>query len=484
MTAQAPGKTERDIQGRDILGRAIAVGFLLAVVFTALAHGAVEPWSVFVFESIVLALVVIWAIKVIVDKRLAITIPKAALPIAALALVGLAQSVAFEDGAGRWTSLSKNVEATRGAVTVLIFLLIAFIIAANLFSTRERLVALANFLVVYGLAMALFALVQHFTWNGKFYWLRPNTVSISPFGPFVNHNHFSGYMEMLIAVPIALIVTRAVGREMRLMCGFAAVMMGIASVMSLSRGGMISLAAEMIFVVFVSFSLARKRRQSAGRSGARALFPSAASQALAAAFIAAIIIAGVFWIGADAVITRVTKGQDVSANAEKESFHSSRGWVWRDTLAMISANPLLGVGLGAYGTAFPIYSKSDGSLRVPQAHNDYLQVLADCGVVGGAIALWFLVVLFRTFAAGAGSADPLLRALALASGAGTFAILVHSVFDFNLQLPSNALLFLLLTAVASAVAALRGNENSLALRATALRKGEEVAASFVRRVSP
>ncbi len=480
MTAQTSGNTKRDP-----LGRMIAVGFLLAVVFTALAHGAVEPWSVFVFEAIVLALVTVWAIKIIADKRLVITIPKTALPVAALVMVGLAQSLAVEDGAGRWTSLSKNVEATRGAVTVLIFLLVAFIIAANFFVTRERLLALANFLVIYGLAMALFALVQHFTWNGKFYWLRPNTVSISPFGPFVNHNHFSGYMEMLIAVPIALIITRAVSREMRLMCGFAAVMMGIASIMSLSRGGMISLAAEMIFIVFVSLKLARKRRQTSGERAARARFPFAASQALAAVFIAAIIIAGVFWIGADAVITRVTQGQDVSAGGEKESFHSSRGWVWRDTLSMISANPLLGVGLGAYGTAFPIYSKSDGSLRVPQAHNDYLQVLADCGIVGGIIALWFLVALFRSFAAGVRLHDPLLRALALAGGAGAFAILVHSVFDFNLQLPSNALLFLLLTAVTSVVAATsRDKENSLALRATALDKSEEVAASFVRRVSP
>jgi O-antigen ligase len=477
MTARASGKTQRDIPGR-----MIAVGSLLAVAFTALAHGAVEPWSVFVFEAIVLALVAVWAIKIVIDKRLVITIPKAALPVAALALVGLAQSVAFEDGAGRWMSLSKNVEATRGAVTVLIFLLAAFVIAANFFATRERLLALANFLVIYGLAMALFALVQHFTWNGKFYWLRPNTVSISPFGPFVNHNHFSGYIEMLIAVPIALIITRAVGREMRLMCGFAAVMMGIASVMSLSRGGMISLAAEIVFIVFVSLRLARSRRQTACGSGAR--FPLAASQALAAVFIAAIIIAGVFWIGADAVINRVTQGQAVSPGAEKESFHSSRGWVWRDTLSMIGSNPLLGVGLGAYGTAFPIYSKSDGSLRVPQAHNDYLQVVADCGVVGGAIAVWFLVVLFRSFATGVRSRDPLLRALALASGAGAFAILVHSVFDFNLQLPSNALLFLLLTAVASVVAASRDKESSLALRATALRGGEEVAASLVRRVSP
>jgi O-antigen ligase len=115
---------------------------------------------------------------------------------------------------------------------------------------------------------------------------------------------------------------------------------------------------------------------------------------------------------------------------------------------MIRANPLLGVGLGAYDTAFSIYSQSDGSIRVPQAHNDYLQVVADCGIVGGLIALWFIVLAFRAVARGAQSHDPIYSGLAIGTGAGLFGILVHSVFDFNLQLPSNALLFLLLSAVA------------------------------------
>jgi O-antigen ligase len=120
---------------------------------------------------------------------------------------------------------------------------------------------------------------------------------------------------------------------------------------------------------------------------------------------------------------------------------------------MIRANPIVGVGLGAYGTAFPVYTKSDGSLRVPQAHNDYLQIVADGGIVGGLIALWFLVSVFRVIARGLKSHDGLYAGLALGTGAGIFAILVHSIFDFNLQLPSNALLFLLLVAVASHIGA-------------------------------
>lgn len=441
------------------LNKTISVGLLIAVVFAALAHGAVEPWSLFVFELIVVALVLLWSIKVVADKRLTLAVPEAALPIAGLVAVGLAQSIAFTDHNGRWLSLSRNVGFTRAAVIVLIFLLIGFLIAANFFADRTRLSRLGHFLVIYGLAMALFALIQHFTWNGRFYWVRP-TEAPSPFGPFANHNHFAGYMELLLPLPIALIITRAVRLELRVLYGFAAAVMGIAAVLSLSRGGIISIAAGMGFLIVMSLRLPRQRLTKS-----RMLrVPHLASRLAMVISIVVVISAGIFWIGADPVINRITQGQPPTDGNQEETFFRSRGWVWRDTFTMIRANPLLGVGLGAYETAFSIYTKGDGSLRVAQAHNDYLQVVADSGVVGGALALWFLVSLFRTVARGTRSSDPLYAALALGSGAGIFGILIHSLFDFNLQLPSNALLFLLLAAVASHVGAEAKDKDGSAVR--------------------
>jgi len=445
---------------RERLSRTIAVGFLIAVVFTALAHGAVEPWSLFIFEAIIVVLLLLWSIKVIADKGLTLNFPQLAFPIAALVVVGLAQSIAFADSTGRLLSLSRNVGYTRAAVTALIFLLASFLVASNFFSNRGRLSALAHFLVIYGLAMALFALVQHFTWNGRFFWLRPTEVT-TPFGPFANHNHFAGYMELLIPIPIALIITRAVTIELRLLFGFAAALMGVAAVLSLSRGGMISIAASMLFLVVMSLHVARKRRKSTSKGALYRL----ASQVASVIAIGAVISVGIAWIGADPVLNRVTQGQQLGGGSTKETFYSSRGWVWRDTMTMIGANPLLGVGMGAYDTAFAIYTKSDGSIRVPQAHNDYLQVVADCGVVGGLIALWLVVLLFRAIFRGARSTDPLYSALALGCGAGIFAMLIHSLFDFNLQLPSNALLFLLLSAVVVRVGSLAGNTEGSTARA-------------------
>jgi O-antigen ligase len=435
------------------LNKTISVGLLVAVVFSALAHGAVEPWAVFVFEVMVVALILLWSIKVAADRRFKLTVPRAALPIAALIAVGLAQSIALTDSDGRWLSLSKNVGYTRGALTVLIFLFACFLIATNFFTTRDRLSKLSHFLVIYGLAMAMFSVIQYLTWSGRFYWLR-RTEATSAFGPFANHNHFAGYMELLIPIPVALIVARAVRPELRVLYGFAAAMMGIAVVLSLSRGGIISMTAGLLFLGVMSLGL--KRRPSKGTSYIAS--PLVSRIALLGVIVGA-VSAGIFWIGADPVINRIAQGQ--SSGGVRETFFTSRGWVWRDTATMISANPILGVGLGAYETAFSIYTKSDGSLRVPQAHNDYLQIVADCGVAGGLLAVWFLVVLFQAVTRGIRSSDPLYAALSLGSGAGIFGILVHSLFDFNLQLPSNALLFLVLSAVACHVgAAVRDREAS------------------------
>jgi O-antigen ligase len=121
---------------------------------------------------------------------------------------------------------------------------------------------------------------------------------------------------------------------------------------------------------------------------------------------------------------------------------------------MIRHNPLTGVGLGAYETAYPIYARENGTQGVTaEAHNDYLQILADAGVIGAMLALWFIWALFRAIARGVRSPDPLTAAIALGGGAGLFGLLVHSIFDFNLHLPSHAMVFLFLSMVISNIGA-------------------------------
>lgn len=431
------------------LDKGIVFGLLALMVFATLVFGAVEPWSIAVVSLWVLVLLMLWGIKSFAERSLVLVLPSPVVPMAILLLYGIYQAISLRDERGRPWSISMDVELTRMTIEVLAVLLIALILLSNSLLSRDRLRMFANFLIFWGLAQSLFGMIQYFTWNGKYYWLfEPSVTPSSPFGSFVNHNHFAGYVEMIVPVPLGLLIVSAVRGEIAAIYGFSAAVMGVATILSLSRGGMISLVAGIMFVVILGLrpSMMRRAPSEAMR------FPLFLSRMAAAAVIVATIGAGVAWVGADAVINRVERtalpGEERAANgARRETFFKARGWIWRDTGEMIRNNWITGVGLGAYQTAYSIYSRHDGSLTVGQSHNDYLQVLADCGIVGAGAVLVFAVLLFRDILKAVRHRDAFLSGLALGSGGGVFAMLVHSLFDFNLQLPSNALLFLSLAAV-------------------------------------
>jgi len=95
------------------------------------------------------------------------------------------------------------------------------------------------------------------------------------------------------------------------------------------------------------------------------------------------------------------------------------------------------------------YDTRNGYLRLEQAHNDYLQVLADGGLVGGALGIAFILILFRQGFTRRETDDKFRRGVATGALAGCFAVLVHSFFDFTLHTTANALLFLILAALAT-----------------------------------
>ena len=457
------------------LDRSIAAGLIVVIVFAALAHGVVEPWSVLLFQLMSAALVLLWAVKVFVERRLEMIIPRTAWPLICLIFFGLAQSLAWYDGAGHRRSLSLDVDATRGTVMMLCCLLVCCLLAANFLTSRERLRMFARVATIYGLALAFLALVQHFAGGEYTYWPWPLRAGAT-FGPFVNRDHFAAYTELLVAMPVALIVKRYVRSEKALLYGVAAMIMGVAMIFTLSRGGMISLFAELMFIA--ALGIKRSSRLPNGFGQGRAEKGRRAMEVVIVAAILVAVVSGVVWLGAEPVINRIATGNPDSSDLSRiQSFHSVRGAIWQDTWRMIRENPITGVGLGAYETAYPIYAWDKGMDAITaQAHNDYLQILSDAGLIGGALALWFLVAALGATIRGASLRDPLLSGVALGSGAGVFGLLVHSLFDFGLQSPSHAVLFLSLSAVASHIGAMA--EEPLPRRAASA----ESVASFVSEV--
>ncbi len=451
MTREAKSY-DQGLTAGDKLGIAVILGLLLTMVVSTLAFGSVEPWSIAILDLMIVLLLLLWGIKIFADGKLTFSMPATALPLIVVLVYGALQGFSFTDQNGRRWSISMDAEATRLSLEVTLCLTIAMLVAANFFEGRERIALLRNFLIFFGFGLSVFGLIQHFTWNGKYYWIfDPLMPASSPFGPFVNHNHFAGYIEMIVPIPVALIVTRAVRGEISLLYGFAAMLMSVATIISLSRGGMVSLVSGIMFVII--FGLRPSMVKEGASSSLR--FPLFLSRVGAAAVLVFTIGAGIWWMGSDAVVRRIEKTdistEERSSTPGRETIYQSRGWIWRDTLSMIRQNWVLGVGLGAFETTYPIYSRRDGYTTVSQAHNDYLQILADAGVIGALAALAFIFLVFRDSFRGQRHRDPDLSAIALGCGGGIFALLVHSLFDFNLQLPSNALLFLILTAVISSI---------------------------------
>ena len=380
-----------------------------------------------------IGLLLSWGLKAAIDRRLEMTIPAAALPLSALLLLRIVQSVAFTGQDGDRMSLSMDVEATRQTLTIIFFLAFAFVAAANFLATRERLLWLANVLTVFGALLAAFALVQHFTWNGRIYWLRLSDQTV--FVPFVNHNHFAGYMAMIVPMPLALMV-QVVRGQARLLYGFAAALMGTAAIVSNSRSGVISLAASIVLMMILN-----KR-----------------SWRFLIAGVGLAMIAGVLWIGASGVVEHF--GEAVDQLVHSGTPDVGRATIWQGTLSMIRAHPILGVGLGAYVTIYPTYENAPSLLRINYAHNDYLQILAEGGIVGGIIAVWFIAVILSRMYRGIASRNPLAAGMSLAAGAGIVAVLIQSLSDTDLQIPSNALLFLVLSAVVSCAGTFAQTQNS------------------------
>lgn len=237
-------------------------------------------------------------------------------------------------------------------------------------------------------------------------------------------------MEMAIAMPLGMLFTGSVAKDKRLIYGTAAVLMGVSIVLSGSRGGLISLVLLVGFLVFLSY-LQRDRG-------------SPFLKAVLGVAILFAIVAGTAFVGGENTLKRISEEETIAEGLV------SRPQIWRTTLRMIEDNLPFGVGLGAYGVAYTKYDEASGFERVEQAHNDYLQVVSDAGLVGGVLGLAFIFLIFRKGLAAVRIMNVERRGYAIGAFGGIFGVLVHSLFDFNLHTTAVALLFLAFVAILTA----------------------------------
>jgi O-antigen ligase len=454
-----------------LLDRLILGGLLLAIFVAPWPFGSVEFYAVDALAALGLVLLGLWVIKGVVEKGITLLLTPMHWVLLAFLALCLAQVVplpfAVHQGVYRWNRISLDPGATNRAIIKFSALLSYFFLASQVVCTRRRLSVVVNVLIVLGFAVAVVGILNKLTFNGRILWFRESEFALNAFGPFVNRNHFAGFMELLIPLPLALIVGRGVGRDKWIIYGFMTAMMGTALVLSASRGGILSLSIQLLMFPLLARREWRQRKQlkdwSSTEVGALILPPSGTVPALPGEFSGAqnrheawryilgslvfvgCIIAGVIWIGAEPVVTRFSLSDQV-AHA-RPIVQQLRPATWKNTIKMIRANPVFGIGLGAYPKIYPHYDESTGYFLVDAAHNDYLQVLADLGIIGGALGGAFVMVFIMLSRKALAAPGHLERSAALGSTVGCIGLFAHSFVDFNLQITANALVFLILVAL-------------------------------------
>lgn len=428
-------------EAQNELGRwsaVLYVGLLVLAVWAPLPFGSVEPWAVGLLRVGAIALATVWALGCAARGTLVLGASPLQLCLFAAAGLAFVQSVALP-GFG---TMSVDPYASRNAAATLLTFAVLFSAALVALDRPHRLQRTAAVLFVVGFALSVLGVLQSAAGVGAIYGLRQTGTTF--FGPFANKNHFAGLMEVLLPLGLGPLVAGSVRRERRGLVVFAAVLICVALVLSRSRGGLFSLCAEIAFLVLVAVSV----RPSHGHSRWR----TAGVGVLGGVTLAACVAFGVLWVGSDDVVASLA---DLPDTATSDTALSRNG-IWNDSARLIGERPLLGSGVGAYGVAFSAVTSGSGGAVVHHAHNDFLQVLVDAGASGGLIAILFGVGLGIAVARSARNRDPILRGIALGASTGCFGLLVHSLIDFNLQIPSNALAFLVSVALVVRAAALGG----------------------------
>jgi hypothetical protein len=295
---------------------------------------------------------------------------------------------------------------------------------------RENVLKFYRFLVLIGVLEALLGLIQYFLFPGWIFNFQNPFYRSS--GTLINHNHFAGLLEMLIPVALACayIATERFGDFARsYMSVFAASFMGLAVLFALSRMGIL---AAMVTILFLGFIIRVRHSQRNLPTGL-------------GLGVIVLVLAGALWIGIDSVALRYSE-----LSGDDALFREGRILVFSDTVRMILANPL-GIGIGHYQDTFRQYQTYRPELLFDHAHNDYLETIAEWGLPI-AFAFWasLFFLLYRSVRAFFTVSSIEQRGALLACVGAIFSIFVHSLADFNLQIPSNAMLFFTFAGIASA----------------------------------
>lgn len=434
--------------------KTVEIILALTLIGGALAFGGVQTITYTILELVIFGLLLVVLVQQTLrgEIRLPLPIwPVLFAGVVVLQLIPLPVSLAGKISPHRLADFSLLPQATWAALSVyphdtllnlikLLAYLSAFVLAAWATDYRKGRSALIRGLIVLGLFEAAYGIVQYLTgWQKIFTYTKKYDLEEAT-GTYINRNHFAGLLEMVLPFVVAAAfysfqvwashrygyekgpeaAERSSAAYQTLFYSFLLIIMFVAVIFSRSRMGILVTVFTIGLVAVLGQLRARRKTWLLGIG----LF-------LACAFGYGL------WIGLGPVLTRFEAVSD-PAYLRMEGRIS----IWQDTVRVIRDYPLSGTGLGTFDLVYRQYQTTLVSQGVEHAHNDFLQTAVETGLPGA--ALLFLPIFFLLAKLVFSFLDdprPYRRAMTLGCIGSTLALLLHSITDFNLRLPANALVF-------------------------------------------
>ena len=420
IAADYSGVLEPESQLVRVLDGALVASLCLLLAFGPLAFGAVQEWAICTLEVGAAVCLSLWVVR-----ELARRVPEVHRNALFLPIVLFAALVCVQLLSGHtayWSATWRNglLWAAYGMI---------FFAATQCLRRTACIRSFAFFFTAFGFLVAFFAIVQQFTGNGSLYWVVPNRYSGGVYGPYVDHAHYAGLMEMLVPIPLVFAMMNRWQRSQRVLFAFAALLMASTIFLSKSLGGIVAFVAQMVILAII----AGLRERSRG-------------QVLLLLLMAVLLTVWLAMLSPGGISERMAQLHDPLGKADA----GDRLLMVKDSLKMITARPVLGWGLGTFPVVYPSFRSFYTNFFVNEAHNDYVQTAVETGLVGFAIVCGFVGLFYRASLRRIERWRTDIRsAMSLAAMIGVTGILVHSFCDFNLQIPANAALFFALAALAT-----------------------------------
>jgi O-antigen ligase len=431
--------------------RAIEWMLFALLAFCPIGFGAVVAWSEGVFLALASAIAITFCAKMVVRRDARCVWSWSYLPIVLFVLLVLVQLTPLPESF--LGNISPNTietrsrllqdlpqtsapelltfyrEATVRQLRLLLAVAAIFVVVVNVFQRIEPIRRLLIAMTFIGLAEAVLALAQDLSHSDSIYWTIRVYDGLALAGSFVNHSHFGQFMNLSIGAAIALFLlewheghaqpdqhnARPFKAGEAALAIFTIVTGSVALLLSLTRGGMISM------LVAAAFSFMVLRFKIRGRS-----------QLVKTISLCAVLIAlAVAWSGFDHVYHRMSSLTESRAG-------NWRGQMLKDVFAAWKLYPIFGTGLGTFRVVFPMFDHSQTLAVATHAENEYAQLLVETGEIGLVLIIVFLATVWRSFAQAIRGRATSATAVAIGLSFGLVAILIHSLSDFGQHIPANA----------------------------------------------